>query len=217
MRNELLIASILSIGFVGEVHAATLDGNATGVFVNFAPTTATVTGVGTNNFGWGEGIPSTLSFTPTAFSADPGQVFSIGKLNYFNGITAIGTAADSVDLAVNFSFNDGTTNNRTATFALINTPNTSDPIASADTVSLVLGGLTLSSFNVLEEQTASADLLARFTTSGADLEIVGFGNPSTGGSVGGQPVPEPFTIIGSLIGGTAALRMRKKLKSTNKV
>lgn len=29
-------------------------------------------------------------------------------------------------------------------------------------------------------------------------------------------VPEPFTIIGTLIGGTAALRMRKKLKSTGK-
>ncbi len=28
-------------------------------------------------------------------------------------------------------------------------------------------------------------------------------------------VPEPFTIIGTLIGGTAALRMRKKLKSTS--
>ncbi len=29
-------------------------------------------------------------------------------------------------------------------------------------------------------------------------------------------VPEPFTIIGTLIGGTAALRMRKKLKSSGK-
>jgi hypothetical protein len=29
-------------------------------------------------------------------------------------------------------------------------------------------------------------------------------------------VPEPFTIVGSLVGGTAALRMRKKLKSSNK-
>lgn len=28
-------------------------------------------------------------------------------------------------------------------------------------------------------------------------------------------VPEPFTIIGTLIGGTTAMRMRKKLKSTN--
>ncbi|WP_373542113.1 choice-of-anchor L domain-containing protein [Chamaesiphon sp.] len=30
-------------------------------------------------------------------------------------------------------------------------------------------------------------------------------------------VPEPFTIVGTLIGGTAALRMRKKLKSNDKV
>jgi hypothetical protein len=30
-------------------------------------------------------------------------------------------------------------------------------------------------------------------------------------------VPEPFTIIGTLISGTAALRMRKKLKSSGKV
>jgi hypothetical protein len=30
-------------------------------------------------------------------------------------------------------------------------------------------------------------------------------------------VPEPFTIIGTLVGGTAALRMRKKLKSSDKV
>ena len=33
-------------------------------------------------------------------------------------------------------------------------------------------------------------------------------------SSGSQAVPEPFTIIGTLVGGTAALRMRKKLKST---
>ncbi|WP_309744276.1 PEP-CTERM sorting domain-containing protein [Chamaesiphon sp. OTE_20_metabat_361] len=30
-------------------------------------------------------------------------------------------------------------------------------------------------------------------------------------------VPEPFTIVGTLIGGTAALRMRKKIKDTNKM
>jgi hypothetical protein len=30
-------------------------------------------------------------------------------------------------------------------------------------------------------------------------------------------VPEPFTVIGTLIGGTVALRMRKKLKSTTKI
>jgi hypothetical protein len=30
-------------------------------------------------------------------------------------------------------------------------------------------------------------------------------------------VPEPFTIVGTLVGGTAALRMRKKIKATNKM
>jgi hypothetical protein len=32
-----------------------------------------------------------------------------------------------------------------------------------------------------------------------------------------QSVPEPFTIVGTLIGGTAALRMKKKLKSNHKI
>jgi hypothetical protein len=31
------------------------------------------------------------------------------------------------------------------------------------------------------------------------------------------PVPEPFTIVGTLIGGATALRMRKRLKATNKL
>jgi hypothetical protein len=218
MRNKLIIASILSIGCIGEVHAATLSGNSTGSFVNPAPGTATVTGVGTNNFTWGSGTPSTLSFTPIAFSGDPNQVFSIGKLDFFNGIIAGGSEADSVDLSLNITFSGGPTINRIASFSLVNTTNTSDPIESADIVSLVSGGFTLSSFNVLEEVSAQADLLVKFTTSGNDLQIVGFGNPSGGGFVtGGTSVPEPFTIIGSLIGGTAALRMRKKLKSNHKV
>jgi hypothetical protein len=34
------------------------------------------------------------------------------------------------------------------------------------------------------------------------------------GNVTSTPIPEPLTIIGSIVGGTAALGMRKKLKST---
>jgi hypothetical protein len=47
-----------------------------------------------------------------------------------------------------------------------------------------------------------------FTTT-----IDGPGNVSASASTS---VPEPFTIIGTLVGGTAAMRMRKKLKSVNK-
>lgn len=40
----------------------------------------------------------------------------------------------------------------------------------------------------------------------------------SGGSYGitSRPVPEPFTIIGTIVGGTAAFRMRKKLSAANK-
>lgn len=47
-----------------------------------------------------------------------------------------------------------------------------------------------------------------FTTT---IDGVGNVNPTSTTSV-----PEPFTIVGTLVGGTAALRMRKKLKSTAK-
>jgi hypothetical protein len=47
-----------------------------------------------------------------------------------------------------------------------------------------------------------------FTTT-----IDGLGNVSSGSSTS---VPEPFTVIGTLVGGTTAIRMRKKLKSVNK-
>lgn len=50
----------------------------------------------------------------------------------------------------------------------------------------------------------------------ASLVNVGTGPVVTPGG-GSQQVPEPFTIVGTLIGGTAALRMRKRLKATNKL
>jgi hypothetical protein len=53
-------------------------------------------------------------------------------------------------------------------------------------------------------------------TQGLSSSVI---NVGTGPVVtpGTQQVPEPFTIIGTLVGGTAAFRMRKKLKSTNKL
>jgi hypothetical protein len=49
-----------------------------------------------------------------------------------------------------------------------------------------------------------------------DLSFDYAARQDTGGS-GSTSVPEPFTIVGTLMGGTAALRMRKKLKVTNKL
>ncbi len=56
----------------------------------------------------------------------------------------------------------------------------------------------------------SGGVLGRYTFNARNGAVVI--DPPTG-----TQVPEPFTIVGTLVGGTAALRMRKKLKSNDKV
>ncbi len=196
-----------------ETQSAT-KGTSAPSFVNPAPSTAVVSGVGTSTFVWGTGQPSQsqLSFTSKPFNPKPNEVFAIGTLDYFNGTIASGTGANSVDLLLDFTFDNAMENNQqlSAGLSLINTPNTSDPVASADFVSFSSGGFT-SAFNVLEGASASADLFARFVSgavtpsavpgssgkslaspldfpaiSGLGIEILGFGNPSENGFIEGD-------------------------------
>lgn len=51
-------------------------------------------------------------------------------------------------------------------------------------------------------------------TNSVVFDDITFGSVTAGG---GQQVPEPFTIVGTLVGGAAAYRMRKRLKVTNKL
>ena len=71
----------------------------------------------------------------------------------------------SVDLLLGFTFDNAIENNQqlSAGLSLINTLNTSDPVASADSVSFTSGGFT-SAFNVFEGASASADLFAKFVS-----------------------------------------------------
>ncbi|WP_310424740.1 hypothetical protein [Chamaesiphon sp. VAR_48_metabat_135_sub] len=59
--------------------------------------------------------------------------------------------------------------------------------------------------------TAIASISFQTMAGWAELDNFRFGTASTATSV-----PEPFTIIGTFIGGTAAFRMSKKLKSARK-
>ena len=135
---------------------------------------------------------SSLGFAGTAFSTFTETVFSFGTLTFFNGTIAEATQADSVDLEVTLSLTTPAGVNQEFTYLmqLINTLNTSDPNASADIINFpnffpdqtfnvndtlhtlkligfgaVSGGgfTTISSFNVLEGQSASADLLGKVT------------------------------------------------------
>ncbi|WP_295615250.1 PEP-CTERM sorting domain-containing protein [Chamaesiphon sp. GL140_3_metabinner_50] len=58
--------------------------------------------------------------------------------------------------------------------------------------------------------TAIASISFQATSGNKELDNFRFGTASA------VAVPEPFTIIGTLVGGTAVLRMRKKLKAAGK-
>ena len=194
-------------------------GSTAGTFTSPAPASATVIGVGSSNFSWGLGDPSSLSFAAVAFDAKPNVPFVVGKLTFHNGTNF--NPASSVDLNTAISFANVAEKNfvLNTRISMFNTPNTSDPIASADQVLLDEFGLT---FNVLEGQTASVNVLATLSTglsgavtgtaSGAALDLgngfdpkptytlkfVGLADPTAGGFV--TSVPEPATYASMLAG-----------------
>jgi hypothetical protein len=97
-------------------------------------------------------------------------------------------------------------------------PNSSDLFGTS--TAGVLTNIFQATANTTNYQTLSFDLtpFAGSTIRLAFREVDNQGNFNTGidnviiNSTASTAVPEPFTIIGTLIGGTAALRMKKKLK-----
>jgi hypothetical protein len=181
-------------------------GESSGIFTNNDE--GVVTGIGTNFFTWGTPVTSVSSLSFTGLPFDVGvrtgyvygprarldsEVFPLGDLAYHNGTINSGTQANVVDLAVTPTITDPVNflpATFSATLGLINSPNTSDPIESADYVLLPSaispvpfltpggapltleipgfgavtgsGFTTVDQFFVLEEQNASAQLLGRF-------------------------------------------------------
>lgn len=203
----VLVVSIFGAGHAVGGPQTTFSGSATGVFV--APVGGVTTGVGTSRLTWGVGDPSIFDFTGKSFTvttatgyvygpvAQAGRpLFSLGSLNYYNGTISSGSGSSGVRLnaSVGLSAPLSTTSVVIpSTFTLINTPNSNDPIASADQVFLpknllpvvvttvggapisiepvgfanaTVGGFTsaIDRFSVLETASASADLIARIAS-----------------------------------------------------
>lgn len=191
----IIIFMYFLLGLSNSTHSIEVKGLSSGVFLNPYPPSAVVGGVGTNYFTWGDPAnfgtgPSSLKFTGRSFATEIGNVFSLGTLRFFNGTIAGGSGADYVDLQINIMITtpSGEVFSFIRTLRLINTLNTSDPIASADIVylptsfpenSFRIGGYdytvsiigfgnftgpgftTLDRFHVFENSSASAELLAR--------------------------------------------------------
>lgn len=213
-------------------------GNATGTFLNPSPTCppATCSGIGGNTITWGIGEAGSLSFTGAAFAPKVGDSFKLGTLTYHNGATVVGSPIDGIDFDIAMSFLNISEDNFThhSRLSINNTPNTDDPIASADYVAFVLGGFS-NTFNVFESDTASVDLMAALTPtfgltpasvlnddrsslfdpvaspSGFTLTLVGFANPTPGGFIGS--VPEPSTNILVVTSGLLAISMTRRRRA----
>jgi len=136
MKNMLLFVSL----FVAcvSVNAATFQGSTSGTFENpTGPSGMVTTGVGTDDFTWGQGAsscskykcsssdPSSLTYYDTNFNADVDQTFIAGYLNFNNGVIYSGTQAESVDLTLTLDFTSPSLFSETFTygFSLDNTLN----------------------------------------------------------------------------------------------
>jgi len=115
-----------------------IEGTVNGVFVNPLPVSATTTGVGTNNFTFGEAFPTPSRFTFTAvpFNTQTGNDFLLGTFTYVNGESLIGTLIDFVDLQIGLNFTTPSVGLQTSSFSLnsISTPNGGTPDEDADFV-----------------------------------------------------------------------------------
>jgi len=83
---------------------------------------------------------------------------------------------------------------------------------------VILNFVNTNSVTLQFEATTTGSTFPNGVFSGIDGDLsilpktVGTFNPT----VTANQIPEPLTVIGTFVGGTAAFRMRKKLKSTNK-
>ena len=209
------------------------NGYSSGFDLQDAPVTLNPIGPsGSAAFQWGQASttssyahPSALWFQPVAVNnATAGQFFDIGYLFYRNGTIKSNTGASSVDLSLSLTFSNPhglAPISVVFTEDLINSPNSTDQVASADTVSIsnpaaplnftdasgnryylelafkvdqttIDGTLsTQDQFKVFEGSQGRADLQGRFTTTP------------------GAAVPEPSAVLLGALGMLILVRRKR--------
>jgi hypothetical protein len=210
-------------------HAASLvNGNfETGDLTGWTVFTTTNGTNGTNVLNF-TSLPTVTLFNTTGSGASNSAQFEVGQVSGAGGAIPAGggitqnvtLASGNVNLAVDVAAFSSGNNGSGGIFALLFDGATLNTFDTADI-----------SFNTTERSTLTAS-----TTVSAGLHSIGIqmtrpygsgtGNTPyqyvdnfaiSGTATNSATVPEPFTAIGSLIGGTTAFRIRKKLKSSHKL
>jgi hypothetical protein len=181
-----------SAGNSGTNYGISFGTDALGIIDSDAPG-------GTGNFG-GEPSPSTVLFFlgGSAAKMNVAAGFDTGFSFFYSAINNPGF--------INVYDGLNGTGNILTTLSLPTTPNNGAPDPTGQFSPFLPIGV---SFNGI----------ARSVDFGGTANQIGFDNITLGAAIptSSTSVPEPFTIVGTLMGGAAALRMRKRLKVTNKL
>jgi hypothetical protein len=203
-NSDLSFGNANITSFFGDVNPGPFD-------------TISVTFVTPTDVGSSGGILANTSFFPTIFPATTPGMYAVGPVptatfNYVAGGPTGFIYSLASDLVFNFTPN-GSTSGTTPTTA----------------VSLTIAGGTqfTGSSNPTAAQLSTITPTGSFFQNGSDKTFLNalsfslndtlsggkgtFGITASTISAPTTQVPEPFTIVGTILGGTAAMRMRKKL------
>jgi hypothetical protein len=209
---------------------ASTDGKFTQVFAGPGDTAPVYSGLGTSGISFGTGDPSTLYYAGAngdfADRYTPPAPFFLGSIYYHNGAitTTSGISAVTLSLITTLSepvnpAGDGI-GLLDELIYITNTPNSSDPAASADYITFA--SLAVGAY-VYEGQSAIFNLMGTLNSPLTLSEIVLVSDPTTGFVAAAPPFTNPITSVGqvpepatwvSMIGGFAmiggAIRYRRR-------
>ena len=154
---------------------------------------------GTGNFG-GEPSPDTVLFFlgGSAATLNVAAGFDTGFSFFYSAISNPGF--------INVYDGLNGTGNILTTLSLPTTPNSGAPDPNGQFSPFLPIGVSFSG-------------IAKSVDFGGTANQIGFDNITLGATIpgGSTQVPEPFTIVGTLMGAATAFRMKKRLKITNKL
>ena len=153
MKLHSILTMLVLATMAASAKPAPVAGSSSGQWVSPNPSGGSIvtTGVGTPDFTWGDASAfelgnNSLSFSGASFASVTETPFMVGSIQYHNGTTALGSTPDFISLALDLNFGAPSIGHVISTyvFGLNSTPNSDDPDASADFVSLPSGFSTTS-------------------------------------------------------------------------